>query len=75
MGGIARVYFDTGHFFNDPQHLDLGPYTNELDIDQVHLLSEPVHCFRFDPVQKPGEFEIRQFEILPLRSLAGAAAT
>jgi hypothetical protein len=73
VGGMVMIFFDTGHFFNDAQHLDLGQFTSELEIDQIHFLSEPVHCFRFDPVQSTGEFEIERFEILPLRSISGAS--
>jgi hypothetical protein len=67
-GGTARLYLDTGRFFNDGQRLDLADFSEELEIDQVHFLAEPVYCFRFDPLQSAGEFEIERFEILPLRS-------
>jgi hypothetical protein len=65
----ALLFFDTGRFFNDEQHFDLGRTNGELIVDEVHFLEEPVYCFRFDAAQTSAEFEIEHLEILPLRSL------
>jgi hypothetical protein len=64
----ARLYFDTGKGFNSEQSLDLGAVGGENDITCGHVLSEPVLCFRLDPVQDAADFTIERFEIAPLKT-------
>jgi hypothetical protein len=63
VAGHARLYFDTGHLFNPDEHLDLGAVENEVNINREMTRSEPVHCFRLDPLDRSGEIEIHYFRI------------
>ncbi len=61
----ARLYFDSGRLFNLEQSLDLGAVDGAgKEMRCTHVLAAPVHCFRLDPVEEPGEFVIEEFEIM-----------
>jgi hypothetical protein len=63
LPGEAHLYFDTGNLFNATDHVALGAVEDEILITTEITLPAPVHCFRLDPLDKPGELTLHSFEI------------
>jgi GT2 family glycosyltransferase len=65
----AVLYFDTGSSFHQLEHVELGPVNGETTIDRVFPLGDTAYLLRFDPIQHPGEFVVREFSFSPVSRL------
>jgi GT2 family glycosyltransferase len=70
----ARLFYDTGSLFNEAESIDVGPVSADTTREFCFHLPQPVHCFRLDPIRKPGKFVIRHFSITPLNRLRSVVA-
>ena len=61
----AHLYFDSGLLFKESESVDLGPVSKDTKREFLIRLERPVHCFRLDPVRRPGRFAIKRFRITP----------
>jgi GT2 family glycosyltransferase len=65
----AVLYFDTGSSFNSGESFSLGDVSGQTKIDQLVPMRQWTYCLRFDPIQDPGRFEIRDFRFEPISRL------